>query len=184
MSGKRIGYIRVSSYGQNDERQLDGVQLDKVFKEKVSAKTKDRPELNEALEYLRDGDELHVHSIDRLARNLNDLLAIVEMLVKEDVSVHFHKENLTFNGDENPMSKLMLHMMGAVAQFERSLIKERQAEGIANARKKGIRFGQPPKLTEEELADLHVMAKKRYSKTSIAEHFGISRQSVYNALKI
>jgi DNA invertase Pin-like site-specific DNA recombinase len=184
MSGKKIGYIRVSSYSQNDERQLDGVELDKVFREKVSAKTKDRPKLNEALEYLRDGDELHVHSIDRLARNLNDLLSIVERLVKEDVSVHFHKEHLVFNGDDNPMSKLMLHMMGAVAQFERSLIKERQAEGIVNARKKGVRFGQPPKLTDEELADLHVMAKKRYSKTAIAEHFGVSRQTVYNALKI
>jgi len=184
MSGKKIGYIRVSSYGQNDERQLDGIELDKVFKEKVSAQTKNRPRLMEALEYLRDGDELHVHSIDRLARNLTDLLAIVEKLVKEEVSIHFHKERLVFNGDDNPMSQLMLQMMGAVAQFERALIRERQAEGIANAKRKGKRFGQPPKLTEEELADLHLMAKKRYSKTAIAEHFGVSRQTVYNALKI
>ena len=111
-------------------------------------------------------------------------MTIVERLLKEDISVHFHKEGLKFDGDDNAMSKLMLQMMGAVAQFERALIRERQAEGIANAMKKGKRFGQPPKLTSEEIADIHVMAKKRYSKTSIAEHFGVSRQTVYNALKI
>ena len=184
MSGKKVGYIRVSSYGQNDERQLDGVKLDKVFREKVSAKTKNRPKLNEAFEYLRDGDELHVHSIDRLARNLNDLLTIVERLTKEDVSVHFHKEGLRFEGNDNPASQLMLQMMGAFAQFERALIKERQAEGIATAKRKGIKFGQPPKLTNEQVTEIHSMAEARYSKTAIAEKFGVSRQTIYNAMKV
>jgi DNA invertase Pin-like site-specific DNA recombinase len=182
MNGQRIGYIRVSSVGQNDDRQLDGVDLDEVFKEKLSAKTVKRPELQAALKYVRKGDQLHVHSIDRLARNLSDLLSIVTDLTERGVSVHFYKEGLTFNGDDNPMSKLMLQMMGAVAEFERSLIRERQAEGIAAAIKKGKKFGQPPKLLPIQIQEVREMVNERFSKTVIANKFGVSRQTIYNVL--
>jgi len=183
MKGHRIGYIRVSSYGQCDERQLDGVELDRVFKENISAKTRKRPVLQEALRYTRKGDELHVHSIDRLARNLRDLQDIVTELVESGASVHFHKEGLTFSGDDNPMSTLMLQMIGAVAQFERALIKERQAEGIANAKRKGVRLGQPPKLSALEVQEVHNMIAHGATKANIAEKYGVSRQTIYNALK-
>lgn len=108
MKGHCVGYIRVSSFGQNTDRQLLDISLDKIFEEKASAKDTNRPVLKDCLEYLREGDELHIHSIDRLARNLVDLQTIVSDLNGKGVSVVFHKENLTFTGNiENPMNKLM-----------------------------------------------------------------------------
>src|ERR1700721_843936 len=133
--GKRIGYIRVSSVDQNTERQLDGVQLDKTFTDKASGKDTKRPQLQAALDYLRDGDVLVVHSMDRLARNLDDLRKIVLGLTERGVVVEFVKEHLTFTREDNAMSKLLLSVMGAFAEFERSLISERQREGIALAKK-------------------------------------------------
>src|SRR5215831_3870260 len=132
--GKRIGYIRVSSVDQNTCRQLDGIQLDKIYTDKASGKDTNRPQLQAALDYLRDGDVLVVHSMDRLARSLTDLLQLVETLNRRGVVVEFVKNQLTFTGDDSPMSKLMLCVMGAVSEFERAMIKERQLEGIAKAK--------------------------------------------------
>lgn len=129
-----IGYIRVSSTDQNTARQLEGVALDEVFTDKVSAANTDRPELQAMLRHVRKGDVLHVHSIDRLARSLEDLLALVKGLISQGVAVSFHKEQLHFTGEANPMQELMLGLLGSVAQFERALIRERQAEGIAKAK--------------------------------------------------
>lgn len=137
MIGQKVGYIRVSSVGQNTERQLEGEDLDRVFEEKISAKNANRPVLQDCMSYLRQGDQLHVHSIDRLARNLVDLQNIISTLNGIGVSVHFQKEGLHFTGADNPINKLMLQMMGAFAEFEGNLIHERQAEGIANAKKRG-----------------------------------------------
>ena len=183
MSGQKIGYIRVSSIGQNVGRQLDGIKLDRRFEEKVSAKTKKRPVLSECLDYVREGDELHIHSIDRLARNLVDLQTIISSLNEKDVSVHFYKENLVFTGADNPMNKLMLQMMGAFAEFERNLIHERQAEGIASAKKKGIKFGKAPKLTPDQVSEVKQLVADRYSKIEIAKRFNVSRQTIYNVLQ-
>ena len=140
MPGKNIGYVRVSTHDQNTARQLDGVHLDKTFEEHMSGKDTNRPALKACLEYVRDGDTLHVHSIDRLARNLRDLLTIVTELQKQKVTLKFHKENLTFaaNGDSgqsDPFQELQFHIIAAVAQFERELILERQREGIAIAKR-------------------------------------------------
>jgi DNA invertase Pin-like site-specific DNA recombinase len=183
MSGQKIGYIRVSSIGQHIGRQLEGVKLDREFVEKVSAKNRKRPVLSECMEYLRNGDELHVHSIDRLARNLVDLQNIITSLNEKGVSIHFHKEGLNFTGNDNPMNKLMLQMMGAFAEFERNLIHERQAEGIAAAKKNGVKFGKAPKLTTDQVKEVKAMVTDRYSKVEIAEKFGVTRQTIYNALK-
>lgn len=183
MTGQKIGYIRVSSIGQKTDRQLDGIELDKKYEEKVSAKNRNRPVLSECLDYLRCGDQLHVHSIDRLARNLVDLQNIVSSLNEKGVSVHFQKEGLQFAGSDNPMNKLMLQMMGAFAEFERSLIRERQAEGIANAKKNGVKFGKGQKLSPAQVEEVKELAKNRNSKTEIAGKFKISRQTVYNILR-
>ncbi len=112
-NGHNVGYVRVSSIAQNLDRQLNGIELDKVFTEKASAKDAKRPILKECMGYLREGDTLHVHSIDRLARNLVDLQNIIQELNSKNVSIQFHKENLLFTGNDNAMSKLMLNMMGA-----------------------------------------------------------------------
>lgn len=178
-----IGYVRVSSVGQNDARQLEGVSLDKIFKEKISGKSIKRPELERCLDYIREGDTLHVHSMDRLARNLKDLQNIVDDLTGQGVELQFHKENLTFSSKANAMSKLLLQVMGAFAEFERSLIKERQLEGIAAAKKDGKHLGRGSSLNKNQKQELISMVESRIPKTEIAKKFGISRQTLYNILK-
>lgn len=184
MSGQHIGYVRVSSVDQNTDRQLDGVKLDRPpFTDKASGKDTKRPALQECIGYLREGDTLHVHSMDRLARNLDDLRRIVKQLNGKGVAVQFHKENLTFTGEDSPMANLLLSLLGAVAEFERSLIKERQKEGIAKAKQKGVYTGRKPSLTPEQAVELLLRAQAGEKKTALAEAFGISRESVYTYLR-
>lgn len=182
---QNIGYIRVSSVGQNTDRQLDSITLDKVFTEKVSGcTTNNRPVLQECIEYAREGDTLHLHSIDRLARNLADLQAFITRINAKGVMVMFHKEGLTFTGDSNnPMNQLMLQMMGAFAEFERSMIKERQKEGIAKALSKGTKFGAAPKFTSIQIEEIKTKRELGISVAKLADEFDTSRQTIYTILK-
>lgn len=133
-----IGYIRVSTLLQNTERQLANTTLDKIFEEKVSAKTAKRPILIEMIDYLRDGDILYVHDISRLARNMSDLHNLVEEITGKGVTLKFVSENLTFtNNKSDPTSQLLLSVLGAVYSFERNILLERQREGIKIAKEKG-----------------------------------------------
>ncbi len=182
MTGQNVGYIRVSTNSQNTDRQLEGIKLDQVFEDKASGKNTDRPELTACLKHLREGDTLHVHSMDRLARNLDDLRGIVRDLTARGVVVHFHKEGLDFRGDDSPISQLLLSMMGAFAEFERSLIKERQMEGIAIAKTKGIYKGRKPSLTPDRVADLKRKVEEGAKITHVAKEFGVSRETVYQYL--
>jgi DNA invertase Pin-like site-specific DNA recombinase len=177
--GKRVGYIRVSSVDQNTERQLEGEQLDKAFTDKVSGKDVNRPQLKAALEYLRDGDVLVVHSMDRLARNLVDLRTLVDELTGRGVQVEFAKEGLTFTGEDTLASKLLLNVMGAVAEFERAMLKERQREGIAIAKKAGVYKGRKPSLTPERVKELRARVAAGEKRAALARAFGISRETVY-----
>jgi DNA invertase Pin-like site-specific DNA recombinase len=184
MNVQNIGYIRVSSVGQNTERQLTDIKLDRVFEDKSSGKNTDRPQLKECMNHLRIGDTLHVHSIDRLARNLKDLQAIVDALKDKGVSVHFHKENLIFTATgSSPMQDLMFQMLGAFAQFERTLIKERQKEGIDLAKAKGKKFGAPPKLTSAQVIEIRHHLTLNSDKSQVAKQFGISRPTLYKIIK-
>jgi DNA invertase Pin-like site-specific DNA recombinase len=179
--GQRIGYQRVSTVDQNTDRQLDGVELDKVFTDKASGKDTNRPELARALEYVRDGDTLVVHSMDRLARSLVDLRRTVDELTQRGVQVRFVKEGLTFSSDESdPCAVLMLSVMGAVAEFERSMILERQREGIAIAKAAGKYKGRKPSLTDAEIQQLRARLGRGESVTALAKEFRVSRQTVYN----
>lgn len=183
MTGQNVGYIRVSSVGQNTDRQLVDVELDEVFEEKASAKsTVGRPVLVQCLKHVRKGDVLHVHSIDRLARNLAELQSLIDDLVGRGVTVRFHKENLTFAGNADPMQKLMLQMMGAFAEFERSLIRERQREGIAQAKKAGKQIGRARSLTAEQVGEIRERLTQGENKVSLALAYGVSRQTLYAAL--
>lgn len=184
MKGQLVGYIRVSSVGQNTERQLDGVTLDKVFTDKASGKDTNRPQLKAAMEYVRSGDSLIVHSMDRLARNLEDMLRIVRELNNKGVMVQFIKENMTFAaGNDDPMANLMFAMLGAFAQFERSLIRERQREGIELAKAKGVYRGSQPKLNTEQLTRLHHLVDQGVPKAQVARNFSISRETVYRIIR-
>jgi DNA invertase Pin-like site-specific DNA recombinase len=182
-SGQKIGYIRVSGIDQNPERQLVDVQLDKKFIDKCSGKTIERPEFSQMMLYLRDGDTLIVHSLDRLARNLWDLQSIVKELTDRGVTIQFLQENLTFNKTECPIATLTLSMMGAFAQFERSLLLERQREGIAIAKAKGVYSGRKCALNTEQIEELYLLQKRGWNKARIARHFSISRESVYRYLR-
>jgi len=179
---KRVGYIRVSSLDQNTERQLEGAELDKVFTDKASGKDTARPQLQAALDYLREGDLLLVHSMDRLARNLDDLRKIVIDLTSKGVHVQFVKENLIFTGEDSPISNLLLSLLGAVAEFERSMIRERQREGIALAKKAGVYRGRKPSLTSLQIAEIRKRVATGEKKTGLAAEYRISRQTLYAAL--
>ncbi|WP_020590001.1 recombinase family protein [Desulfobacter curvatus] len=178
-----IGYRRVSSTNQKTDRQLDGVPLDKIFEDKQTGKDTNRPQLQACLDYLREGDRLHVHSMDRLARSLADLQIMVQDLTSQGIVVKFHTEGLEFTGEDNPMSMLMLQIMGAVAEFERSLIRERQTEGIKKALAKGVKFGRSPKLTLADKYQIADLVEQGQEKNALAEQFGVSRQTIYRALK-
>ena len=179
---KRVGYIRVSTLDQNTDRQLEGVKLDKVFTDKASGKDTARPQLQAALEYLREGDLLLVHSMDRLARSVDDLRRLVLDLTKKGVHVQFVKENLTFTGEDSLMSNLLLSLLGAVAEFERSMIRERQREGIELAKKKGVYKGRKPSLASVQVAEIRKRVKAGEKKAALAAEYRISRQTLYAAL--
>lgn len=183
MHGQRVGYIRVSSFEQNPERQLDQVKLDRTFTDKASGKDTKRPELEALLAFVREGDTVVVHSMDRLARNLVDLRQLVETLTMKGVKVMFLKEGLTFTGEDSPMSNLMLSMMGAVAEFERAMLLERQREGIAKAKARGVYRGRKPSLTRDQVAQLRQRVESGEQKAALAREFEISRETVYAYLR-
>jgi DNA invertase Pin-like site-specific DNA recombinase len=182
-NGKTIGYIRVSSFDQNPERQLEGVRLDKTFIDKASGKDIARPQLEALLSYARDSDTVIVHSLDRLARNLDDLRRLVQQLTQRHIKIQFLKENLTFTGDDSPMANLLLSVMGAFAEFERALIRERQLEGIALAKQRGVYKGRKRSLIPQQIQDLKIRAANGESKSQLASGYGISRETLYQYLK-
>lgn len=180
--GQRVGYIRVSSEGQNTERQLDGMALDRVFTDKASGKDTQRPQLQAMLAHVRQGDHVFVHSMDRLARSLGDLEGVVKGLTGRGVAVTFTKQGMTFTGEDSPMNTLMLQLLGAVGQFERELIRERQREGIAIAKTKGVYKGRKPSLDEAGKAKAREMVAAGTPKAQVAQALGVSRTTLYAAL--
>ena len=174
----KIGYRRVSSEGQNLDRQ-DFV-CDKMFEEKVSGAKRDRDALAQMIEFARKGDEVIVWSIDRLARDLRDLQDIIQRLNDKGVSVSFLKEKLVFSGeDDDAFARLQLQMMGAFAEFERNIIRQRQAEGIARAKVRGVYKGRKKTIDENRIRK---MKTDGHSVTEIADLVGVSRMTVYRTL--
>ena len=183
MTGQRVGYVRVSSLDQNPERQLDQVSLDRIFTDKASGKDTCRPQLAELLAFVREGDSVIVHSMDRLARNLDDLRKLVQQLTQRGVRVEFLKESLTFTGDDSPMSQLLLSVTGAFAEFERALIRERQRVGIALAKSRGIYRGRTKILCSYQITNLKQRAEAGEPRAMLPREFGISRDTLYRYLK-
>ena len=183
MNGQRIGYVRVSSLGQNVERQLEQVAVDRVFTDKASGKDTHRPELERLIAFVREGDTVVVHSMDRLARNLDDLRRLVYALTERGVGIEFVKENLTFTAEASPMANLMLSVMGAFAEFERALIRERQLEGIALAKRRGKYKGRKKALSSDQIAELRQRVADGEQKAKLARDLGISRDTLYQYLR-
>jgi DNA invertase Pin-like site-specific DNA recombinase len=183
MAGERIGYDRVSSFDQKPDRQLEQVKVWKVFTDKASGKDTQRQELEKMLAFVREGDTVVVHSMDRLARNLDDLRRIVHDLTHRGVRVEFVKEGMTFTGEDSPMANLLLSMMGAFAEFERSLLRERQREGIALAKLRGAYRGRKNALNAAQTIELKNRVAAGETKSTVAQSFGISREPLYQYLR-
>lgn len=178
-----IGYVRVSSFDQHTDRQLAGVQLDIIYKDTVSGKDTERPELKKCLSSLYDSDILHVHSIDRLARNLQDLLVLLEYMTNKCVTVKFYKEKLTFGSDMSLFQRLHIQIIGAVDEFERAFIRERQREGIAIAKSQGKYKGRKGVLSDEQINEIERRVKNRERIPLLAKEYGVSRQTIYRYLR-
>lgn len=177
--GMRIGYARVSSSGQRLDVQLDRLaDCDRIFSEMASAASaKGRPELQKALDYVRDEDVFLVTKLDRLARSVVDLAGIVQKLEAKKVELIVMDQGI----DTTTMyGRLQFNILPAIGEFERELIKERSMEGRLKAIARGVKFGAKPKLTKQEISELiRDFEAPGCSKADIAEHYGISRSSVY-----
>ena len=175
-----VGYARVSSYGQSLDVQLDKLShCEKVFQEKKSGRTDNRAELQNCLTYLRDGDTLVITKLDRLGRSIRDLLNIINQLEKNNVSFQVLEQQIDTS---TPSGKLLLHMLGAIAEFENDLRASRQSEGIQKALSNGVQFGRKSKLTDDEVL---VMRKAREAGTKIKDlmaEYGLSKASIYRLL--
>ena len=187
VTGQKIGYARVSSKDQNLDRQLAALKKEKVFRvftDTVSGSSTQRPGLDGALNYVRAGDQLIVVSMDRLARSLIDLHRLVDELAERGVSVKFLKEGQTYSLDSSPVAKLMLGLLGSVAEFERSIIRERQAEGIAKAKARGVYKGRAKVLNEEQVVQAREWVSEGVPKAEVARRFGIGRTTLYKYLSL
>lgn len=179
-------YCRVSSIYQNTDRQtLNESDFDRTYIDKCSGKDTNRPQLQAMLDNLRPGDEITCHSLDRLARNTLDLLGLVKKIIDNDCTIVFIKENLRFEpGKNNPISNLMLQILSSIAEFERSLIKARQMEGIALAKEKNKFKGGQEKLSDIDSEELKLLLlKSRISVKDAMKKYDICRASVYNYKK-
>ncbi len=174
MLGHRIGYIRVSTFDQNPERQLENVPVDRVFIDKASGKDVRRPQLDALLSFVREDDTVVVHSMRRLVQNLT----------RRGMRIEFIKENLTFTGEDSPMANLMLSVMGAFSEFERALIRERQREGIALAKQRGAYRRRKKALSAEKAAELRQRVAAGEQKAKLAREFGISRETLYQYMRM
>ncbi|WP_184213144.1 recombinase family protein [Granulicella aggregans] len=177
--GQCVGYIRVSTLDQREDRQLEGVRVDRRFVDHVSGKDVKRPQLTAMLSFVREGDTVVCHSMDRLGRNLDDLRKLVFGLTERGIRVEFRKENLIFTGEDSPMANLLLSVMGAIAEFERQLIRERQREGIELAKKRGVYKGRPRTLGAEIVASLVQRLELGEKPSTLAREFGISRMTLH-----
>jgi len=180
--GQIVGYVRVSSTDQNVDRQLEQLEADRVFVDRVTGSNAERPELTAMLKYVREGDTIIVASMDRLARNVDDLRRLVAEQTSRGVGVRFVKENLLFTGDDSPIANMLLSVLGAVAQFERDLIRERQREGIEIAKRKGKYRGRKKSLSDEQVEEVRKRIGAGEKKNAVAKSLGVSRDTLYRSL--
>jgi len=183
-TGRRFGYVRTSSGSQHTSSQLEGQRLDRIFEEKVCGKSMDRPELQDMLFILHEGDEVVIQSMDRLARNLGHLRQVVQRMTAKGVKVTFVKEGMSFTGEDSPMATLMLSLLENLAEFDRSRIIERQREGIELAKGRGVYKGRMPSLNEEQVRMIRCRVSAGEKKAQLAREYCVSRETLYSYLRL
>lgn len=157
--------------------------MDRIFTDRLSGRDLQRPQLAALIDVVREGDTVLIHSMDRLARNLDDLRGTVRKLTGKGVRVEFVTEYLVFTGEDTATATLMLSVMGAFAEFERSIIRARQREGVELAKIRGVYRGRKPALTPQQADELRQRASTGESKAGLARQFGVSRETVYQYLR-
>lgn len=180
-----VAYVRVSSIDQNLDRQLEVIgDVDRVFDEKISGGSRaDRAALLDCIRYVRDGDTVRVASMDRLARSLGDLRDIVDEITAKGASVEFVKEQQTYSRDsDDAIGRLMLNLLGAFAEFERTLIRERQREGIRIAKAAGKYKGRSRKLSDDQVAEARRLIDTGVPKAAVARSLSVDRTTLYRML--
>lgn len=178
-----IAYVRVSTAEQNEARQVEALEkykIEKWFKEKVSAKDTHRPELQNLIEFAREGDTVYVHDFSRLARTIKDLLTLVETFNEKGIILISNKENIDTS---SPTGRLMLTMIGAINEFERTNMLERQREGIAIAKKAGVYKGRRPKQIKDFDVFYQKYVRREINKVQFAKAIGVSRVTLDKLLK-
>ncbi|MBZ9535803.1 recombinase family protein [Cytobacillus oceanisediminis] len=183
--GKFLSYVRVSTVEQNEQRQVKAIEerasIDKWFIEKVSGKDTKRPQLQAMLDYMREGDTIIINDFSRLARSTKDLLELVELMQEKNVTLISLKENIDTS---TPQGKLMLTMLGAINEFERMNMLERQREGIAIAKANGKYKGRKAIEIDEKFKELHEKYMARQiNKTQFANELGVSRTTLYKMIE-
>lgn len=182
-----IGYKRVSTDDQSTARQLVGIELDRVYEEYASGATRERPELKRCLDALREGDTLHVHAVDRISRSLRDLLDIVDQVLKAKATLIIYSPRLEFAyQSEDYLQTFQLQLFGIIGQLERAMSRQRQKEGIAQAKLKGTRSGKPfgtQPLDMTRTQEAITLLDQGHNISTIASTMKLSRGSIYKLLK-
>ena len=180
-----FNYIRVSTVIQNTFRQLVDVPCDRLYEDKLSGKDTNRPQFQLMMNNLRSGDVINIHSLDRVGRNTKDILEIVQQIKDKGCVINFHKENLKFDGTKTDMySELLLTILAGFSEFERNIILERQREGIAIAKEKGVYKGRKSKLSKEQVNTMKFDFESGVPKTEIAKKYGVTRAYVYQLVNV
>ena len=180
----KIAYLRVSTEGQNLDRQLDGVAVDRTYTDKITGASNHRPGLDAMIHQLRPDDEVFVHSLDRLARSLSSLKEITDRITETGASLTFVKERMTFAaGDKSPLNALMFHILGSFAEFERDMIRSRAREGIDRAKLAGRYRGGQPKLSSIEVDSAYSLVMAGQKIVNVAKLFGVTRPTLYSYLR-
>ena len=179
----KYGYARVSTNSQDTKLQIDALQAsgcEKIYEDKMSGSKVDRPELNQCLKAMNKNDILVVWKLDRLGRSLQHLIEVVHKLEEENKGFQSLTEHIDTT---SPTGKLVFHIFAALAEFEKSLIRQRVMAGLEASRKMGTKFGRPEALTAKDKEMAITMFNGGATKNAIAQHFGVARQTIYALLK-
>lgn len=176
-----VGYARVSTVGQSLDIQLTKLSsCEKIFSDKASGIDSSRPQLNNCLEFVREGDTLVITKLDRLARSMLHLSKILDQLKSKGVELRVIDQSIDTS---TPVGKLLFNVLGSIAEFEREIAKERQMEGIAKAKAKGVKCGRSKILNNDQVEEIRNKKNKGVTVKEIMKEYGLSKASVYNYLK-